>query len=364
MEIGIVGLPNVGKSTLFNALASAQAAASNYPFCTIEPNVAVVEVHDPRLDALAEIVKPKKVTHPLLKFVDIAGLARGAHKGEGLGNKFLSHIRAVDAIAHTVRCFEDASVVHVEGGLDPRRDVEIIETELLLSDLDIVERRIAKISNTAKSGDEHARKEMGLLASVKESLERGRSFHLADASDHEIEGFLKGLCLLSSKPVIFCANVDENLTSQATAGAIKTVEALAGERGTVAIPICAKLESELDGLAPDEAAAMLEEMGLGTNAIHRFVRACYDLLQVVTFFTVKGDETRGWTVKRGTGMRDAAGKIHTDMFEKFICAEVISLEEFKTSGGLAHARDKGLVRTEGKNYKVSDGDIVQVKFGK
>jgi GTP-binding protein YchF len=364
MEIGIIGLPNVGKSTLFNALASAQAPASNYPFCTIECNVAVVEVKDPRLDTLAAIVKPKKVTHPLLKFVDIAGLAKGAHKGEGLGTKFLSHIRAVDAVAHTVRCFEDTGVIHVEGGVDPKRDVEIIETELLLSDLEIVERRVSKIENLAKSGDEHARNEIALLASVKASLERGKRFDLPSTEDHEIEACLRDLSLLSSKPVIFCANVDENLSSGPTAQMLAAVEDLARERGTVAIPVCAKLESELDGLTPEEGAAMLEEMGLGTSAIHRFVRACYDLLQVVTFFTVKGDETRGWTVKRGTGMRDAAGKIHTDMFEKFICAEVISLDEFKTSGGMAHAREKGLLRTEGKNYKVMDGDIVQIKFGK
>jgi GTP-binding protein YchF len=364
MEIGIVGLPNVGKSTLFNALAKAQAPASNYPYCTIEPNVAVVEVADSRLDVLAAIVKPKKLSHPLLKFVDIAGLARGAHKGEGLGNMFLSHIRSVDAIAHTVRCFEDKSVIHVEGEIDPRRDVEIIEAELFLSDIEIVDRRIAKIVNLAKSGDEHARKEMTMLASLRASLDEGKRPEVIDTADHEIEAAFRDLKLLSAKPVVFCANADESLTTDASRKLVATVEGLARERHTVAIPICARLEAELGELPPEEGAALLAEMGLGESAIRRFVRACYDLLQVVTFFTIKGDETRGWTVKRGTGMRDAAGRIHTDMYDKFVCAEVISLDDFKSCGGMAAARDKGLVRTEGKNYKVADGDVVLVKFGK
>ncbi|HVP58033.1 MAG TPA: redox-regulated ATPase YchF [bacterium] len=364
MEIGIVGLPNVGKSTLFNALAKAQAPASNYPYCTIEPNIATIEVPDSRLEVLAEVVKPKKLSHPLLKFVDIAGLARGAHKGEGLGNLFLSHIRNVDAIVHTVRCFEDASVIHVEGQVDPKRDVEIIEAELFLSDLEIVERRIAKISNSAKSGDEHARKEMGLLIPLKEMLNHGKRFEDPQSMDHEVEGFFKDLKLLSSKPVLFCANVDEDFGSEAVKGYVAVVEGLARERQTMAIPICARLEAEIGELPPEEGKALLKEMGFEESAIQRFVRACYDLLQVVTFFTIKGEETRGWTVRRGTGARDAAGKIHTDMSEKFVCAEVISLDEFRAAGGMAPAREKGLVRTEGKNYVVRDGDIVLVKFGK
>ena len=364
MEIGIVGLPNVGKSTLFNALAQAQAAASNYPYCTIDPNIAVVEVRDERLDILAQLVRPKKISHPLLKFVDIAGLARGASKGEGLGNMFLSHIRNVDAIAHTVRCFADTSVIHVEGEIDPQRDIEIIEAELFLSDIEIVDRRIAKIHNLAKSGDEHARKELSFLTSLRAMLDQGKRFEGVDALDHEIDAALKDLKLLSSKPVVFVANVDENLGSAATRALLGKVERLAHDRHSVVIPICAKLEAEMGELPAEEAEAFLKEMGLDASAIHRFVRACYDLLQVVTFFTIKGEETRGWTVKRGTAARDAAGKIHTDMYDKFVCAEVISLEEFKACGGMGPAREKGLVRTEGKNYIVRDGDIVLIKFGK
>jgi GTP-binding protein YchF len=364
MEIGIVGLPNVGKSTLFNALANARADASNYPYCTIEPNVAVVEVQDARLDVLAGIAHPKKITHPFLKFVDIAGLAKGAHKGEGLGNMFLSHIRNVDAVAHTVRCFEDTSVIHVEGEVDPRRDVEIVEQELFLSDIEVVDRRMAKIANTANSGDEHARKELALLHPLREALNAGRGFQLPDSSDHEAEGYLRELKLITTKPSLFCANVDESLQSETAQRLVAMVRDLAAERHTLAIPVCAKLEAEIGDLPPDERAAMLEEMGFEESAIDRFVRACYDLLQVITFFTIKGDETRGWTVKRGTGARDAAGKIHTDMYDRFVCAEVISLEDLKASGGMAQAREKGLVRTEGRNYMVRDGDIVQVKFGK
>jgi GTP-binding protein YchF len=364
MEIGIVGLPNVGKSTLFNALACAKAPASNYPYCTIDPNIAVVEVSDERLDRLASVVKPQRVTHPTLRFVDIAGLARGAHRGEGLGNLFLSHIRGVDAIAHVLRCFEDAAVVHVEGEIDPVRDLEIVETELFLSDVQVLERRMEKLAKVAKSGDQHARKESDFLAGIKASLDQGRRFEVPEGLDPELVAVLGEIQMLSLKPVIYVANTGDDPGSQQSAAWSAAVAAEAGKRGTITTRISAKLESEISELDPEEGRMLLGEMGFEHGALMRFVKACYDLLQVITFFTVKGEETRGWTVGKGTGVRDAAGKIHSDMRDKFVCAEVIPFDEFMTCGGMAEARERGLVRTEGRDYKVGDGDIVLVKFGR
>jgi GTP-binding protein YchF len=364
MEIGIVGLPNVGKSTLFNALSRASAPASNYPYCTIEPNVAMVEVSDDRLPEIAGIVKPEKVTHPALKFVDIAGLARGASTGEGLGNMFLSHIRCVDAVAHVLRCFQDRSVIHVEGEVDPARDLEIVETELFLSDIQILDRRLAKLEKVAKSGDRHARKEHDFLMEVRAELNEGRRFAEPDDLDPELKTALHEVHLLSSAPAVCVANIGDDPRSDPARQCIAAVETCASERGTVCIPVSAKLETEIDQLSPEEGQAMLKEMGFDDTALKRFVRACYDLLQVITFFTIKGEETRGWTVRRGTGMRDAAGKIHTDMREGFIRADVVSYDDFISSGGMSEAKDKGLVRTEGKDYPVEDGDIVLIKFGK
>jgi GTP-binding protein YchF len=364
MEVGIVGLPNVGKSTLFNALARAQAAASNYPYCTIDPNVAVVEVTDQRLAALASIVEPARVTHPVLRFVDIAGLARGAHEGEGLGNLFLSHIRGVDAIVHVIRCFEDKSVVHVEGEIDPVRDLGIVETELFLSDIQVLERRVEKLAKIAKSGDKHAQKEATFLSEIKAALDRGQRFEIPDDLDTELAAVLSEIQLLSVKPVVYVANIGDDPLSDRSKTCFEAVRTQAEARAATAIPISAKLEAEIMEIDPEEGQALLEEMGFGESALKRFVRACYDLLQVITFLTIKGEETRGWTVRRGTEVRDAAGKIHSDMRDKFICAEVISFEEFVTCGGMSEAREKGLVRTEGKNYMVKDGDIVLVKFGR
>jgi GTP-binding protein YchF len=364
MEVGIVGLPNVGKSTLFNALARAKAAASNYPYCTIDPNVAVVEVADERLTALASMVGPKRVTHPVLRFVDIAGLARGAHKGEGLGNLFLSHIRGVDAVAHVIRCFEDKSVIHVEGQTDPVRDLGIVETELFLSDIQVLERRLEKLAKVAKSGDQHARGEAAFLHEIKAALDGGCRFQVPDDLDPELAVVMNEIQLLSAKPVIYVANVGEDPCSEENVACYRTVRAQAEARGSVAVPVSAKLEAEIAELDPDEGRAMLREMGFEDGALKRFVRACYDLLQVITFLTIKGEETRGWTVRRGTEVRDAAGKIHSDMRDRFICAEVVSFEEFVACGGLTEAKEKGLVRTEGKNYIVKDGDIVLVKFGR
>lgn len=364
MEIGLVGLPNVGKSTLFNALACAQAAASNYPYCTIEPNVAVVEVPDKRLDALGRLLKPGKLTHPLLKFVDIAGLARGASKGEGLGNMFLSHIRDVDAVAHVVRCFRDPSVVHVEGDIDPVRDVEVVETELFLSDIEILDRRLAKIGKVAKSGDRSARKEHEFLSSVRESLDDGRVPDTSSLHDGDLSSALGELRLLTLKPVLFVANVGEDPASEHYLKCLADVEQMAAERDCRALAVSAKLEAEFSELGPEEALPLLREFNFDECALERFVRACYDLLQVVTFFTIKGEETKGWTVCSGVSVREAAGRIHTDMYDKFICAEVVGFGDLVRSGGMHEARENGLARTEGKDYTVRDGDVILIRFGK
>jgi GTP-binding protein YchF len=364
VEIGLVGLPNVGKSTLFNALARACADASNYPYCTIDPNVAVVEVPDERLDRLGDLLKPAKLTHPTLRFVDIAGLARGASKGEGLGNMFLSHIRDVDAVAHVVRCFSDPSVVHVEGEIDPERDIGIIETELFLADLEVVDRRLAKLAKVARAGDSKARKEHDFLLGVRAALDESRVFERSTVGDPDLESELDQLRLLTSKPSLLVANVGEDAASGPSADCVARMRSLAAGRRIPVLPVSAKIEAELSELPPEDAAPLLREFNFDECALERFVRACYGLLEVVTFFTIKGEETRGWTVCKGTGVREAAGKIHTDMYNKFVCAEVVAFDDLMAAGGMREARENGLARTEGREYIVRDGDVVLVKFGK
>ena len=313
---------------------------------------------------IARIVDPKVVTHPTLRFVDIAGLPRGASKGEGLGNMFLSNIRSVDAIVHVLRCFQDKSIVHVEGEVDPVRDLGIVETELFLSDIQVLDRRLAKLEKVAKSGDQHAATEMHFIKHIRELLNEGQRYIPPDDIDPDLAAVLREISLLSSKPALCVANIGEDPTSEATRAAVARVGQAAETRGAACIAVSAKLESELAELAPEESAALLEEMDFDTGALERFVRACYGLLQVVTFFTIKGPESRGWTIRSGAEARDAAGKIHSDMRDKFVCAEVVSYSDFMSSGGLAAAKDKGLVRTEGKHYIVKDGDIVLIRFGK
>ncbi|MEE4301228.1 MAG: redox-regulated ATPase YchF [Pseudomonadales bacterium] len=358
---GIVGLPNVGKSTLFNALTKAGIDAENFPFCTIEPNTGIVPVPDPRLDALAALVKPEKLIPTTMEFVDIAGLVAGASKGEGLGNQFLANIRETDAIAHVVRCFEDENVVHVDGRIDPVADIEIIETELLLADVDTVEKALARVSRAAKVGDKAAKAEADLLASVHAALESGRAARtvLADA-DSELAVRVRQLFLLTAKPVMYIANVAED-GFEGNAH-LDAVSARAAEEGAVVVPICNKLEQEIAELEDDEKVEFLAEMGLEEPGLDRVIRAGYGLLDLLTFFTAGPKEVRAWTVRDGATAPEAAGRIHTDFQKGFIRAEVIAFDDFVEFGGESGAKDAGKWRLEGKDYVVHDGDVVHFRF--
>ncbi len=367
LSIGIVGLPNVGKSTLFNALlGAAQAAAENYPFCTIEPNVGVVPVPDPRLDRLSALFEPKKTTPTTLQFVDIAGLVAGASKGEGLGTQFLANIREVDAIAHVVRCFEDPDVVHVAGKIDPRGDKDVVETELMLKDLEQVDRRRERAQKDAKAPGkpgEHARHELAALDRVKAGLEAGTPVRAQRLGDED-RALTAGLSLLTAKPVLYIANVHESqLGKESTDQAIVAVKALADAEGAPMVEISGKVEAELVALSPQERKEYLDALGLHEPGLDRLVHAAYRLLGLITFFTVGEDECRAWTVRHGARAPQAAGVIHSDFEKGFIKAEVVRYEDLVALGSEAAARTHGKLRMEGKEYVVEDGDVMHFRFG-
>lgn len=362
MKLGIVGLPNVGKSTLFNAITNAGAQSANYPFCTIEPNVGVVAVPDSRIDALAEMYNPAKITPAVIEFVDIAGLVKGASKGEGLGNKFLSHIREVDAIIHVVRCFENDDIIHVDGSVDPARDIETINLELIFSDIEMVERRIDRTAKAMK-GDKSLAKEYEFLKRLKEHLEEGKSARSIDCDDDE-KAIISDIALLTSKPVIYACNMSEddfanNIESNARFNAVC---AIAKEDDSQVLPICAELEAEIASLDKEEKEMFLAELGVEKGGLDLLIQRSYDLLGLISYLTAGTPEVRAWTIKKGTKAPQAAGKIHSDFEKGFIRAEVISFENLMENGSLAAAREKGLIRSEGKEYVMKDGDVVHFLF--
>lgn len=359
-KCGIVGLPNVGKSTIFNAITSAGAEAANYPFCTIEPNVGVVAMMDKRLDALAEIVKPQAVLPTSMEFVDIAGLVSGASKGEGLGNKFLGHIRQVDAIANIVRCFEDENVVHVDGSVDPLRDIEVIQTELNLSDIDTVDKRIQRNLKLARGGDKKAKAEAAVLEKISAALNDGKPARSVDLDEDELESIAE-LCLITIKPVLYVANVAED-DLEGTHPFVQKVRDHAIAEGAEMVTICGKIESEIAELDAEEKLEFLQEMGLEESGLDQMIHAGYKLLGLITYFTAGVKEVRAWTVSDGALAPQAAGVIHTDFEKGFIRAEVTAYDDYINSGGEAGAKEKGLLRLEGKEYRVVDGDVMHFRF--
>ena len=363
MKLGIVGLPNVGKSTLFNSLTKAGAESANYPFCTIDPNVGVVLVPDERLKLLGDMYKSKKVTNAVIEFVDIAGLVKGASKGEGLGNQFLSNIREVDAIVHVVRCFEDPNVVHVDGSVSPVRDIETINFELIFSDVEILERRIAKTSKGARN-DKTLAKELNLLERVKAHLEEGKLAKSFETEDEDEMAWFDSYNLLTAKPVIFAANVSEDeLADDAASNAhVAAVREYAQNENSEVFVICAQIEQEIAELDDEEKAMFLEDLGLKESGLEKLIKASYKLLGLISYLTAGEDETRAWTIKVGTKAPQAAGKIHTDFERGFIKAEVVNYKDLLEHGSLSAAREKGLVGMEGKEYVVKDGDVILFRF--
>ncbi len=361
MKLGIVGLPNVGKSTLFNSITKAGAECANYPFCTIEPNVGIVPVPDERLDVLTNMYHPQKTTHAVIEFVDIAGLVKGASKGEGLGNKFLSHIRETDAICEVVRCFEDSNIVHVDGSIDPIRDIETINLELIFADIETINKRLDKAKKNLKA-DKKYQEEINLLEKIKENLENGISARAIDFNEDE-QLLIKDMFLLTTKPIIYITNVsEEQLQNADNDPMVKKVKEYAEKEKAEVIPLCVKIEEELSGLDDSDKKEMLDMMGLEESGLDKVIKKSYDLLGLMSFLTAGEPEVRAWTIKKGTKAPQAAGKIHSDMERGFIKAEIVSFKDLVEQGSMVSAREKGLVRSEGKDYIMQDGDIVLFKF--
>ena len=362
MKLGIVGLPNVGKSTLFNAITKAGAQSANYPFCTIEPNVGIVDVPDKRLDVLAKMYNPEKITPAFIEFVDIAGLVKGASRGEGLGNKFLSHIREVDAIIHVVRCFDDTEIVHVDGSVDPVRDIETINLELIFADLETVDKRFERLGKLLKTGEKKYAQEAEVLKRLKETLEAGKPARALELSDDEAE-LIRDMSLLTQKKVIYAANMSEDGIADAENNEyLKRVREFAADENSSVLPISARIEEEISTLDDDEREMFLSEMGLEASGLDRLVEKSYDLLGLISYLTAGPKEVRAWTIKKGTRAPQAAGKIHSDFEKGFIRAEVVSYDDLLECGSQLAAKEKGLVRSEGKEYVMQDGDVVVFRF--